>query len=116
MKQDLNKYVGTCPCLTQLGAALEKLIHNKYLVFNESQARYFIITGGRGSGKSFAVNSVLLLLTYQAGHTILFTRYTLRAASISIIPEFIEKLELLGVIDQFKITKDTQIHGINCYD
>ena len=88
-------------------------LNKKYLVFNESFARYFIVTGGRGSGKSFAVNSVLLLLTYQAGHTILFTRYTLRAASISIIPEFIEKLELLGVINQFKITRDEIINKGN---
>ena len=73
-------------------------LNKKYLVFKESFARYFIVTGGRGSGKSFAVNSILLLLTYQAGHTILFTRFTLRAASISIIPEFIEKLEILNLI------------------
>lgn len=88
-------------------------LNKKYLVFNESLSRYFIVTGGRGSGKSFAINSVLLLLTYQAGHTILFTRYTLRAAGISIIPEFIEKLELLGVMDQFKITKDEIINKGN---
>jgi len=88
-------------------------LNKKYLVLDESFARYFIVTGGRGSGKSFAVNSILLLLTYQAGHTILFTRYTLRAAGISIIPEFIEKLELLGVIDQFKITKDEIINTGN---
>ena len=88
-------------------------LNKKYLVLDESFARYFIVTGGRGSGKSFAVNSVLLLLTYQAGHTILFTRFTLRAASISIIPEFIEKLELLGVINQFKITKDEIINKGN---
>ena len=88
-------------------------LNKKYLVFNESLSRYFIVTGGRGSGKSFAINSVLLLLTYQAGHTILFTRYTLRAAGISIIPEFIEKLELIGVIDQFKITKDEIINKGN---
>jgi phage terminase large subunit len=42
----------------------------------------------------------------EAGHTILFTRYTLRSASISIIPEFIEKLELLNISDLFHITKD----------
>ena len=88
-------------------------LNKKYLVFKESFARYFIVTGGRGSGKSFGINSVLLLLTYQAGHTILFTRYTLRAASISIIPEFIEKLELLGVVDRFKITKDEIINKGN---
>jgi len=82
-------------------------------VFNESDARYFIITGGRGSGKSFAINTLLLLLTYEAGHTILFTRYTLRSASISIIPEFIEKIELLNKTDDFKITRDEIINKGN---
>ena len=33
-------------------------LNKKYLVLDESFARYFIVTGGRGSGKSFAVNSV----------------------------------------------------------
>jgi len=93
---------------------LEELnLNKKYLVFKESVSSYFIVTGGRGSGKSFAVNSILLLLTYQAGHTILFTRFTLRAASISIIPEFIEKLEILNLIDKFKITKDEIINKGN---
>ena len=91
----------------------ELKLHNKYLVFNESKARYFIITGGRGSGKSFAINTILLLLTYQAGHTILFTRFTLRSASISIIPEFIEKIELLGKLNDFTITKDEIINKGN---
>jgi phage terminase large subunit len=46
----------------------------------------------------------------ESGHVILFTRYTLRAASISIIPEFVEKIELLGMVDQFRITKDEIVH------
>ena len=74
------------------------------------QTRYFIVTGGRGSGKSFAINTLLTLLTYEQGHKILFTRYTLRAASISIIPEFIEKLELQKIEQDFHITKDEIIN------
>ena len=88
-------------------------LNNKYSVFNESDARYFIVTGGRGSGKSFAINTLLLLLTYQAGHTILFTRYTLRSAHISIIPEFIEKIQLLDCVKDFAITKDEIINKLN---
>jgi phage terminase large subunit len=80
-------------------------INNKYLKLDE-ESRYYIVTGGRGSGKSFSVNTLLCWLTYESGHTILFTRYTLRAASISIIPEFIEKIELLGKQDDFHVTKD----------
>ena len=39
-------------------------------------------------------------------HKILFTRYTLRTASISIIPEFKEKIDLLNYNNLFHITKD----------
>jgi phage terminase large subunit len=71
-----------------------------------SDSRYFICTGGRGSSKSFSINTFILLLTYEQGHVILFTRYTLVSAHISIIPEFIEKIELLGKEHEFLITKD----------
>ena len=71
-----------------------------------SDNRYFVITGGRGSGKSYSVNLFLLLLTYEVGHTILFTRYTLTSAHISIIPEFIDKIETLDLYNDFYITKD----------
>tara|TARA_R100001443_G_scaffold102174_1_gene110291 strand:- start:7649 stop:8857 length:1209 start_codon:yes stop_codon:yes gene_type:complete len=87
-------------------------LSNKYKIFEESDSRYFIVTGGRGSGKSFAINTFLLLLTYEAGHTILFTRYTLRSASISIIPEFIEKIELLKKTEDFVITKDEVLNKV----
>ena len=72
----------------------------------ESDSRYFIVSGGRGSGKSFSINALLVMLTYEQGHTILFTRYTLTSAYISIIPEFIDKLEQFGSISDFHITKD----------
>lgn len=88
---------------------MELKLSNKYLVL-ENDTRYFICTGGRGSGKSFAINTLLTLLTYEQGHKILFTRYTLRAASISIIPEFIEKLELQKIQQDFHITKDEIIN------
>ena len=81
-------------------------VHKKYRTILEKDSRYFIVSGGRGSGKSFSINALLALLTYEAGHTILFTRYTLSSAYISIIPEFIEKLELFGCLADFHITKD----------
>lgn len=84
-------------------------INSKYKTIN-GKTRYHIVTGGRGSSKSFSINTLLCLLTYESGHVILFTRYTLRAASISIIPEFIEKIELLGRQGDFKITKDEIIN------
>ena len=81
-------------------------VNKKYAPIATGDSRYFIITGGRGSGKSFSVNLMLVLLTYEAGHTILFTRYTLASAYISIIPEFIDKLETLKIFSDFRVTKD----------
>jgi phage terminase large subunit len=72
---------------------------------NPPSNRYLVLTGGRGSGKSWHVALFLLNLTYESGHTILYTRYTLTAAHISIIPEFIEKIDLLNKQGDFDITK-----------
>jgi phage terminase large subunit-like protein len=67
--------------------------------------RYAFLTGGRGSGKSFHLAVFLLNLTYEPGHVILFTRYTLESADASIIPEFVEKIDVLGKSDDFDITR-----------
>lgn len=85
-------------------------IQDKFTVLTEAESRYFIITGGRASGKSFNISVLLLLLTFERDHTVLFTRYTLTSASISIIPEFLEKIELLGFEEYFYITKDEIIN------
>ena len=84
-------------------------IKNKYKALG-SDSRYFIVSGGRGSGKSYSVNLFLLLLTYETGHTILFTRYTLTSAHVSIIPEFIDKIETAQLQNDFYITKDEIIN------
>ena len=87
-------------------------LNKKYQTLFSSDSRYYIITGGRGSGKSFATNTFLVLLTYEKGHRILFTRYTMTSAGMSIIPEFIEKLELMGILEQFTVTKTEIINNL----
>lgn len=79
-------------------------INSKFKPLYTSSKRYFCITGGRGSSKSFSVSDFLLRLTYEANQIILFTRWTLTSAEISIIPEFIEKMELNGCIADFDTT------------
>ena len=85
----------------------EITIHNKYSILRQSKSRYHIVTGGRASGKSFAICLNLLLLTYEQGHVILFTRYTMTSAEISIIPEFLSKVEMMGLHNDFHITKNS---------
>jgi phage terminase large subunit len=88
------------------------LANYKTLFAYPNPTRYFLITGGRGSGKSYSVTYSLLRLTYREGHIILFTRWTLVSAHISIIPEFIEKIELMQMQSNFVITKDEIINTV----
>lgn len=81
-------------------------LNDKYIPLFKNKTRYNVITGGRGSGKSFGINVFLLNLTYESGHKILFTRYTMSSANTSIIPEFVEKIDMMGVNSHFRITKD----------
>ena len=88
----------------------EVVLNQKYgpLFDAEDKNRYFICTGGRGSGKSFSITIFLVNLTFEYGQKILFTRYTLTSAKTSIIPQFIECLEALGYGNEtFEITNDT---------
>lgn len=85
-------------------------INEKFKPLFLNDSRYFVLTGGRGSMKSFSVTTFLLLLTYENEQTILFTRYTLTSADISIIPEFIEKIELANLENDFAITKNEIIN------
>ncbi|MBF0651261.1 PBSX family phage terminase large subunit [Dysgonomonas sp. GY75] len=69
-----------------------------------------LITGGRGSGKSFNVSTFIERLTFEIGHIILYCRYTMTAANISIIPEVNEKIEMDCVDKYFNVTKQDIIN------
>lgn len=64
------------------------------------------MTGGRGSSKSFGLNTAAALMSYEPGHKVLHTRVAMNTAEDSIIPEFREKLEMLDVLADFKVQKD----------
>ena len=95
---------------------MKLILNKKYNPLFNSDARYFIITGGRGSGKSFAVTVFLTLLTMTKGIRILFTRYTMTSAHLSIIPEFLEKIGLLGFDEVFSINKKEVVNTKNNSD
>ena len=82
----------------------------KYKELYTTDKRYILITGGRGSGKSFEVSTFLNLLTYEQNHRVLFTRYTMTSANLSIIPEFIEKIDLLDVGNHFEVTNNAIVN------
>lgn len=85
---------------------MAKIDLNKiYAPIIENDTRYNIVLGGRSSGKSYAINTILTLMMLEEDRTILFLRQTLTSAYISIIPEFVEKIETLGLEHLFEITK-----------
>lgn len=92
--------------------AIKLLDKYQPLFYEQPETRYFLITGGRGSGKSWTLSMFLLNLTYEEGHVILFTRWTLTSAFISIIPEFIDKIELMNKEGDFEITQSEIINKV----
>lgn len=72
-----------------------------------------IFTGGRDSGKSHGVSKGICDAATNYNHRILYTRYTLTSAHDSIIPDFIEKLDMLNYRQYFHVTKDRIIGNHN---
>jgi phage terminase large subunit-like protein len=93
-------------------AMIQLLDDYKPLFYEQPDTRYYLITGGRGSGKSWTLALFLLNLTYEKGHVILFTRYTLVSAFISIIPEFLDKIEIMGKMNDFDVTQSEIINKL----
>jgi phage terminase large subunit len=88
------------------------LIHlnDKYTPLFNNETRFFIVTGGRGSAKSFATTAFCCALSRENEHKILYTRQTMSSAHLSIIPEFQEKIDLLEMTGQFSVNKAEITH------
>ena len=67
--------------------------------------RYVVITGSRGSGKSYALAAWVNAATYKPNWGVLSSRYTMSSAHLSIIPEFREMCESLGNEIDFDFNK-----------
>lgn len=82
-----------------------------YPVYDNKDKFIILVTGGRGSGKSFNVSAFIERLTFELtpkekiSHQILYTRYTMVSAHMSIIPEMLEKIEFDGTDKYFTSTK-----------
>ena len=80
-------------------------------LYTDTEKFIILITGGRGSGKSFNASTFIERLTFEMTpvekivHQILYTRYTMVSAGMSIIPEMMEKIDLDGTTKYFKTTK-----------
>ena len=84
---------------------------NYHPLYEDKEKFIILITGGRGSGKSFNASTFIERFTFEMTeaekivHQILYTRYTMVSAGMSIIPEMMEKIDLDGTTKYFKTTK-----------
>ena len=78
-----------------------------------NDTRFFVLTGGRGSGKSFEVGRLASLLSFEPNHKILFTRQTMTSAHLSIIPEFQQKIDLLELNGCFDINRQEILNNVS---
>lgn len=81
-------------------------INKAYAALWRPKTRYILMTGGRGSAKSYSLALWACdAISRHKDWRMLYTRYTLTAANISIIPEFQAKTELLGIDSDIEATK-----------
>lgn len=69
------------------------------------RTRYCILIGGRGGGKSFALAAATGLVTYDDEFNVLYCRYTMVSAEVSVIPEFQDKLSILNMEKDFRVRR-----------
>ncbi len=81
-----------------------------------NKSRYFVITGGRGSGKSFEVGRFAVLLSHYPNERILYTRQTMTSAQLSVIPEVQEKINFMGVQGNFEQTGNKLLNTLSGSD
>jgi PBSX family phage terminase large subunit len=83
-------------------------------LFRGNFGRYAVLTGGRGSGKSFAVATYIANeLLAGTNIRILYLRYTMVSTKNSIVEEFLSKIKLMGLEQQFRYSKsDDSIEAI----
>lgn len=77
----------------------------QYKPLYTTDARYILITGGRGSAKSFHVSDFGIKATYDANNKALFTRYTKTSIKDSVMAELERRIDDYAINDTFHITQ-----------
>jgi phage terminase large subunit len=76
--------------------------------FSQSDARYLVAWGGRGSGKSWAIATMLVLQARARPTRILCAREIQRSVSDSVLQLLSDTIDRLGLTSFFEVQK-TQI-------
>jgi len=89
---------------------LNARIKKKYKPLYTTDKRYILLTGGRGSGKTHAVQDFLVRLLEDVGQGVLYTRYTMTSVEKTIVPLFVQYINTIGDSRSYHITKTTITH------
>lgn len=68
-------------------------LHPKFKPLYRGDTPYYILTGGRGGGKTFVAKDYGIRASFERGRKLLVTRYSMAAADRSIVPEFLNTIE-----------------------
>lgn len=82
------------------------------LAFHEQKRRNKIARGGRGSGKSWSIARILIVLAYARRRRILCVREVQKSIAESSHRLLADQIEALGLAEFFRVTK-TGIEGLN---
>ena len=85
-------------------------LHEKFQALYASESDLFIITGGRGAGKTYATTDAGLRYTYEEGQKVLATRYSMSSAKRSIIPEYRLMQERHNIESHFQEANDALLN------
>jgi len=69
--------------------------------YNLKKVDTVLISGGRDSGKSFALSTFVPLAAWQFNHRLLYTRYTMSSTDNSITTALEHRMELLDIQEEF---------------
>lgn len=85
-------------------------------LYNEDKQKYWndltgvdtiVLYGGRDSGKTFAESTMIPIAVSDFNHRILYTRYTMSSTDHSISEALSERMELIGIDNDFEYANNT---------
>lgn len=87
----------------------EIVLNKKYepLFRNDPNIFFVFLYSGRAAGKSFAISTYLATRLLNEKGNLVFCRQYMSNVATSIIPEFLDKIELMGIRRFLKVNKDS---------
>ena len=90
-----------------------KGVDENHALFALSKVDTILISGGRDSGKSFALSTFVGVASSDYNHRILFTRQTMSSTDNSITSALDNRLEMLGVSHEYEFANNNYTHKLS---